>query len=106
MSPRPVVLRELALRDIEETVDWYRAHAGEAVAVRFVDSLERAFARIASHPSAGSPRYGQALDLPGLRTVTVSEFPQVVFYVEAPAHAEVWRVLHGVRDLPATLLEG
>jgi toxin ParE1/3/4 len=105
MTAGPVVLRERALRDIEEAVDWYRVHAGAAVAVRFVDSLERALASIATHPRAGSPRYAHELDLPGLRMVAVAGFPQLVFYVEAPTHVDVWRVLHGERDLPSTLFE-
>ena len=45
------------------------------------------------------------LDPPGLRIVTVADFPQLVFYVEAPTHVDVWRVLHGERDLPSTLFE-
>jgi toxin ParE1/3/4 len=105
MIPGPVVLRERALRDIDEAVDWYRVHAGTAVAMRFVDALERAVASIATHPRAGSPRYAHELDLPGLRTVTVADFPHLVFYVDAPTHVDVWRVLHGERDLPSTLLE-
>ena len=44
------------LRDIDEAVDGYRVHAGTAVAMRFVDALERAVASIAAHPRAGSPR--------------------------------------------------
>lgn len=73
--------------------------------MRFVDALERAVTSIAAHPRAGSPRYAHELDLPGLRTVTVADFPQLVFYVETPTHVDVWRVLHGERDLPSALLE-
>jgi toxin ParE1/3/4 len=105
MTAGPVVLRERSLRDIEEALDWHRVHAGAAVAVRFVDSLERALASIATHPSAGSPRYAHELDLQGLRMVTVADFPQLVFYVEASTHVDVWRVLHGERDLPSTRFE-
>ena len=37
----------------------------------------------------------------GLRHLTVGEFPHLVFYVEGVAETDVWRVLHGVRDIPA-----
>ena len=103
MKPRAVVLREVAASDVEQAVDWYRREAGGAVAARFVDAIESAFARIAHDPAAGSTRYAQELDLRGLRTWQVQGFPHLVFYVEAPAHVDVWRVLHEARDLPATI---
>jgi toxin ParE1/3/4 len=103
--PNFVNLRERALRDIEAAVDWYRVHAGAAVAMRVVDSLQRALASIASPPRAGSPRHAHELDLPGLRMVAVAGFPPRVSYVEASTHVDVWRVLHGERDLPSTLFD-
>ena len=99
----PVVLRARARADIFETVDSYRDRADEATAVRFVDALEAALREIGQHPSIGSPRYAIALDLPGLRSWPLSGFPHIVFYVERADHADVWRVLHGHRDIPRSL---
>lgn len=104
MIVRAVVLRERAARDVERAVDWYRRHAGEAVALLFVESLEQTLQRIARHPAAGSLKYALELDLPGLRTSLLSGFPYLVFHVAGGAHAEVWRVLHGERDPPTAFV--
>jgi len=82
-------------------VDSYLSEATEATALRFIDALEEAYAHIGSHPATGSPRYAHELDLPGLRCWSLRSFPQMVFYVECPGHVDVWRVLHGHRDIPA-----
>jgi toxin ParE1/3/4 len=105
MKSKPLVLREAARGDIEAAVDFYGAEAGEPVALRFVDALERAFRAIGRHPAAGSPRFGHELDLPGLRARTVRGFPFVAFYVEREDQADVWRMLHGQRDIPTWLGE-
>lgn len=105
MTSRPVVLRHAAVLDIERAIEWYRREAGESIAIRFVDALETTLRRVARDAGAGSPRYAHELDLAGLRTVAVRGFPQLVFYVEMPSHVEVWRVLHGKRDVPAILQE-
>jgi toxin ParE1/3/4 len=55
------------------------------------------------HPAAGSPRYTHELDLPGLRVWPVRRFPYLVFYVEGAEEIDVWRILHGRRDVPAWL---
>lgn len=98
-------LREIAQRDIEAAVDHYAAEAGEAIALRFVDALEQSFRMIARHPAAGSPRLGYELQLPSVRTHGLRGFPYLVFYVEREDHIDVWRVLHGRRDIPAWLVE-
>jgi toxin ParE1/3/4 len=33
----------------------------------------------------------------------VQRYPYLVFYVERDDHIDVWRVLHGQRDIPAWL---
>jgi toxin ParE1/3/4 len=38
-----------------------------------------------------------------LRTWRLGRFPWLVFYVEAEERVEVWRVLHGARDIPSSL---
>ena len=44
------------------------------------------------------------LDLPGLRFRMLKRYPYIVFYVERDDHIDVWRVLHGQRDIPSWLL--
>ena len=105
MKTRPVVPRIRATRDVEEIIDRYVEEDAARAALRFVAALKRAYRFIARRPSAGSPRYAEELDLPGLRTWRIARFPYVIFYVERETRIDVWRVLHEHRDLPATLRE-
>lgn len=66
--------------------------------------LARAYARIGRHPATGSPRYAHAINLPGLRTWQLNKHPHLVFDVEHADHIDVWRVLHGQRDITAWML--
>ena len=100
MSGKPVVLRERAGRDIDEAIEHYLSEAGPAVALDFVDALEETCRRIGERPASGSPRHAHELDIPGLRFKSVGRCPYLVFYVERDADIDVWRVLHGVRDIP------
>ena len=102
---KPARLRELAQRDIDVAVDHYAADAGEAVALRFIDALERALQLTARHPAACSARLGYELQLPGLRSRGLRGFPDVVFYIEREDDVDVWRVRHGRRDIPTWLAE-
>ncbi len=101
MTHKPVVLREQARRDIDEAVQHYLTEAGPAVALAFVDALEDAHRQIGDQPAIGSPRYAHELDIPGLRFRSAGNFPYLVFYVEREDEIDVWRVLHGARDIPA-----
>jgi plasmid stabilization system protein ParE len=56
---------------------------------------------ISRNPGTGSPRYAHELNLPGLQSWPLMRYPHLVFYVERPDHIDVWRVLHGQRDIPA-----
>lgn len=101
MSSTRIVPRELAIRDVEDAVDYYLREAGFDTAVAFIDALERAYARVSEHPAAGSPRLAHELNLPGLRCWSLMGFPFLVFYVERADHVDVWRILHAQRDLAA-----
>ena len=105
MSGNPVVLRERARRDIGKAVGHCMAEAGASLALEFIDALEEACRQIGERPASGSPRYAHELDIPGLRFRSVGKFPYLVFYVEREAEIDVWRVLHGARDIPAWLQE-
>ena len=101
MKAKPVVPRELANQDVDEAIAHYLAESAPQAALGFIDALERAYAHIARHPATGSPRYAHELNLPGLRSWPLSRYPYLVFYVEHAQHIDVWRVLHGQRDIPA-----
>ncbi|MFA7666673.1 MAG: type II toxin-antitoxin system RelE/ParE family toxin [Burkholderiaceae bacterium] len=101
MKRKPVIPREQANRDVDEAIAWYLSEATESVALGFIDALEQAYTHIARHPGTGSSRYACELNLPGLRAWALTRYPHVVFYVDHPEHIDVWRVLHGQRDIPA-----
>jgi toxin ParE1/3/4 len=102
---KPVIPRELANRDVDESIAYYLDEGSEQAALGFIDALEQAYAHIGRHPTTGSPRYAHELDLPGLRSWPLKRFPYLIFYIERDDHIDVWRVLHGQRDIPAWMQE-
>ena len=101
MTAKPIVPRELANRDVDEAIAYYLSESSDAVALRFVFALEKAYQHISRHPASGSSRYAVELNLPDLRSWPLRRFPHVVFYVETNDCIDVWRVLHSARDIPA-----
>jgi toxin ParE1/3/4 len=95
----PLIRRARADRDVLEALDHYR-EVSPQVAQGFVDDLELAYAHIGRYPGSGSPRYGHELNLPGLRAWPCGRYPYLVFCVEFDDRIEIWRVLHGQRDIP------
>lgn len=103
MKTKPVIPRELAHRDVEDAMAYYMSEGSPSAALGLVDALEKAYAHIGSHPGTGSQRYAHELNLPGLRVWHLSRYPYGIFYIEKADHIDVWRVLHGQRDMPAWL---
>ena len=101
MKAKPVVPRALAGRDVDEAIEYYVEQEAAQTALGFIEALERAYAHIARFPASGSPRYAHELNLPGLRCWPLSGYPFLVFYVDLDDRVDVWRVLHGQRDIPA-----
>ena len=105
MKVKAVVPREQANRDVDEAIAHYVGEGAAQAALDFIDALERAYTHIGRNPATGSPRYAHELNLPGLRVWPLTRYPHLVFYVERPEHIDVWRVLHGQRDVPAWMSE-
>jgi toxin ParE1/3/4 len=105
VSGKPAIPRDRASRDAEEAFDRCLAEAGARVALGFADALQRALRHISRHPASGSSRYASELDLPGLRFWPLKRYPFLVFYVERDDHVDIWRILHGERDIPAWMRE-
>nr|WP_221439503.1 type II toxin-antitoxin system RelE/ParE family toxin [Roseateles oligotrophus] len=95
----------MARQDVDQAIAYYLAEHAPQAALGFVDALEAAYAHIANSPAAGSPRYAQELDIPGLRSWLLTRYPFRVFYLERPASIDIWRVLHTRRDIPSSLQE-
>jgi toxin ParE1/3/4 len=102
---KPVVTRERAQRDIDEAIAYYFEEGGADLALGFIDALEAAYRRIGTSPQSGSPRYAHELDLPGLRFWPLRRFPYLIFYLDRSDQLDIWRVLHGQRDIPSWLQE-
>jgi len=105
VKARAVIPRELASRDVDDAIDYYLSEGAEKAALGFIEDLQQAYTHIARNPATGSPRYAHELNLPGLRAWPLKRYPYLVFYVERDDHIDVWRVLHGQRDVPAWLRE-
>lgn len=105
MKSKLVVRRKAVDHDIQAALEYYYEEGAESAALRFLDLLEQAIIQIGRQPKAGSPRYGHELNIPGLRFKTLPRFPHLVFYVEKERHIEIWRILHGQRDIPGWLME-
>ncbi len=101
MSPKPVIPRTLASRDVEDAIGFYLKEDAQQAALAFVDALEDAYVILGQHPAIGTSRYATELQIPGLRSWALPRFPYVIFYIEREDHIDVWRVLHGRRDIPA-----
>ncbi|MEO6280619.1 type II toxin-antitoxin system RelE/ParE family toxin [Roseateles sp.] len=101
----PVILRALALEDVEQALDHLLGEGAADAALSFVDELEAAQQQIARQPGIGSTRYAHELGIPGLRSWAFGVHPYLLFYVQRDTHLDVWRVLHQRRDLAAWLAE-
>lgn len=105
MSSKRIIPREQADSDVDQAVDYYLSAVAEKAALGFIDALEQAYRHIARHPATGSPRNAHELHLPGLRSWSLKRYPYLVFFVERDDHIDVWRVLHGERDIPTWMRE-
>ena len=99
MTARSIVPRARAVRDVDEALAYYLREGEVQAALGFIDELEKAYGHIAQYPAAGSLRYAWELDIPGLRSWPLNRYPYLVFYREHGDRIDVWRVLHGQRDI-------
>ena len=103
MTAKVVIPRAVARRDVEKAIRYYAREAGMHVALGFIDDLEKAYRLIADYPSSGSLRYAYELRLPNLRCRQLKQYPYLIVYIVRAEYVDVWRVLHGKRDIPAWL---
>ncbi|PVM89516.1 type II toxin-antitoxin system RelE/ParE family toxin [Caulobacter endophyticus] len=101
MSFKPVIPRTEAEADVEAAVSWYLSQAGVTTALSFAEAMYEAYRIIGERSAAGYAAYAYILKRPGLRTWQLKRYPYLIFYFERNEHVDVWRVLHGQRDLPA-----
>jgi toxin ParE1/3/4 len=103
---RRIVRRRAAIEDLIDQTAWYISHAGQAVADRFVEAVERALQALLATPGIGAPRPRANPALRDLRMHPVRGFENhLLFYRPIPDGIELIRVLHGLRDIDAILKE-
>jgi toxin ParE1/3/4 len=100
VKPEAVVPGEQAVRDVEEIVEYFLSEGAEAAALEFIDDLEKAYVHIGRHPASGSPRGAHELNRPGVRAWVLTRYPCLISYAERADSIDIWRVLHGERDIP------
>jgi toxin ParE1/3/4 len=104
MKDRPIVRRPVADQDVQDAAGHYLREGGAEVATAFVAELQRAFRHVGRYPATGSERYASELSIAGLRCWPMNRFPYLIFYTGGEDFVDVWRVLHGQRDLAAELV--
>lgn len=105
MPSSTVRFRARAASDVDDAVHHYLREAGDAVALDFIESLERCVRQIGRSPHIGSLRFSYELDIPELRVLGTRRFPHLVFYVPSEDGVDIWRVLHSRRDIPSSLAQ-
>lgn len=80
----------------------YIAESNPDAGERFVDAAYATFRFLATHPELGRPRRFANSTLTGLRSWRVAKFPRhLIFYRFQDGVVEIFRVVHGARDLDA-----
>ena len=100
---KPAVLRPQALRDQQGEVRYYRNEGGTRLAVTVAKATNEALNQVELDPGIGSPRLGEMLGTPGLRTWRVGKLPLLWCYFERGDHLDVVRLLGERQDLVTIL---
>jgi toxin ParE1/3/4 len=56
VKAKPVVLREVAARDVDAVLVHYLEEGGDSLARDFIEAIEAAFRHIGAHAASGSSR--------------------------------------------------
>lgn len=93
--------------DLTLQYGWYAQQAGDDIAERYLESFRRTTEALVRTPEAGVQRCFRNPQLAGLRSLQLSGGFRVhlVFYRIEGETLVVFRVLHGMRDLPRRLTE-
>ena len=102
---RSLVRSEAFVVDVASQFAWYANEAGESTAWRFVDALEVTIGQLGQFPEQGRLRHFASPALEGMRSSRLAApfGSLLLFYRPTPQTLELWRLLHGARDLPLRL---
>src|SRR5689334_14900290 len=94
-----IIKRPVAKEDLIEQAEFIARDNLEA-ALRFLDSAEQTFALLARLPRIGKSRRVKSRVFANVRQFPIAGFQKyLVFYRPIEGGIEVFRVLHGARDL-------
>jgi len=99
---KPSRLREAALEDIDQALDYYfefAEHTVDAFSAAILDARRH----VEQHPGTGSPRYSEEGQAEVLRFWLLTRFPYAIFYIERDDFIDIVRVLHQASDIPTQL---
>jgi toxin ParE1/3/4 len=102
--PKPIHQRPRAADDIASIAEHLSRTVGRAVALRFIDAVEAAYALLAAYPASGSTRHATLLpELPvPLRFHPIKHFERIlIYYMDQPDRVEVIRIWDAARGLEA-----
>jgi plasmid stabilization system protein ParE len=88
------IVRPRAWLDLEETMAYLRDQAGDELAIQ----TQETFVALTRQPFLGRPR--PDLNPQGLRSWRVNGFENWLVFYQTWATVEVFRVRHGMMDLP------
>jgi toxin ParE1/3/4 len=95
-------LREAALQDIDDALDYYLQQAPHMLGA-LQDSILQARKHIEEFPSTGSQRYHTGKKGDALRFWLLSQFPYALFYFDRADTIDIVRMLHQASDIPQHL---
>jgi toxin ParE1/3/4 len=105
VEPSKAMREEATRRHADPRIQWVDDRLPELKVVSLLKPGGVLSISLRFGPATGAPRYAHALNLPGLRSWPLKRHPYLVFYVQRADPIDVWRVLHGSRDIPARMQE-
>lgn len=99
--PRPNIdWLPVAAADLLGVVEHIAERSGAVAAERFIDRVEKTSSRLASMPGVGTAWTRAGAPVAGLRHCAVDRHPNhILFYRAVEGGIEVYRLVHGARDL-------
>ncbi len=103
MTVKPIYLSQVARNDLADLLLNYEQQFAAQAIDGCLDALAKAYKQIGKFPKTGSPKAGNSLELPGLRSWPLTKYPFLLFYTENHDQIDAWRLLHEKRDIPRSL---
>ena len=106
MPARRSEVSQDAREDLALQYTWYMNQAGSSIAERYLSAFEQSVRALTLQPEMGMPRRFRDRRLSGIRSIQMHGAFRVhlLFYRIEEDVLVIFRVLHGMRDLPRRLI--